>query len=740
MKGPAVGNFGPCSSPLVRKSFFLFQHFPFYNYWTQSRRNPMRYRILGPTLAIFLCFAGMAVKATTQTLPKTFKNPILSGFHPDPSICRAGDDFYLTNSTFEFFPGLPIYHSRDLVHWEQIGNALDRPSQLPLKGASDRGGLYAPTLRYWKGLFYLTCDNVSGGGNFIVTAKDPAGPWSEPVWLNDYGIDGSMFFDDDGKIYYDRAGADNGNGIAQAELDPSTLKLKTPFKKVWEYQGEWNEGPHLYKVKGLYYLMAATGGTESHHQEVAARSKSPWGPFEPCPHNPILTERDEPQSPIQCAGHADLIDSPDGTWWMVFLGTRPHKVMSVLGRETFLAPVHWTQDCWPVVGRNHHVSLDMEAPKLQAFPVKSPEPRTLFTSSGLGLEWLRIRNYDPRHFSLTERKGFLRIRTASACLNSRFEEPAFVGQRQTSFKFRARTQMEFKPLQDGEEAGLCIRANEDNHYEVGVGRFNGETRIFVRNRIKNREYLVVQMPVETLKVQLEISGNEDQYQFAWSNDGKAWRTIAACPSADLSREVAGGFTGTVIGLYATAKGKASDNYADFGWFEFHPGVAPEPIPLTHRPPPTPLVPSGHWRIRTGWEEFQDKDGSIWSSDIGFSGGDVARCWDTITGTQTQDLYQFERFGKDFSYSLPVLPGKYRVSLRFAEINVRKEGERLFDVLVNGKKFLSGFDILKEAGAFDKAVDKILTDIVPDADGMIHLRFVSSVQNAKVCALEITRER
>jgi alpha-N-arabinofuranosidase len=681
----------------------------------------------------------MANQADAKTLSKTFKNPILTGFHPDPSVCRVGEDFYLTNSTFEFFPGLPIHHSRDLVHWEFIGNALNRPSQLPLQGASDHGGLYAPTLRYWKGLFYLTCDNVSGGGSFIVTAKDPAGPWSEPVWLNDYGIDGSIFFDDDGKIYYDRAGADNGNGISQAELDPSTLKLKTPFKKVWEYPAEWNEGPHLYKIKGMYYLLAAVGGTESHHQEVAARSSSPWGPFEACPHNPILTERDDPHSPIQCAGHADLFDAPDGTWWLVFLGTRPQNGMSVLGRETFLTPIQWTSDGWPIAGHNHHVSMEMKAPNLKPFPVEPTQPRTLFDGAPLGPEWVYIRNFDPKNFSRREQKGVLRIRTAKDNLNTRFEVPAFVGQRQTAFRFSARTEMAFNPRQDGEEAGLCVRANEDNHFEIGVGRFDGEVRLFVRTRIKNREYLLAQNPVGSGNIQLEISGTEDRYQFAWSSDGKTWNSLAACPSADLSREITGGFTGTVIGLYATANGKASDNHADFAWFENQPGVVPNPIPLTLRPPPIPLIPSDHWRIRTGWEEFKDKNGLYWSSDIGYSDGEVARGWASIAGTDIQDLYQFERNGKDFSYSLPVVPGKYQVHLRFAETFLKNVGERVFDVLINGKKVLVDFDILKEAGACNKALDKIFKDISPDTDGMIHLHFVASVQNAKVCSIEITRQ-
>ena len=702
----------------------------------------MRLRSMWILLAVPLVLAGWAGKAVSKPVATTFQNPILAGFHPDPSLCRVGDDFYLTHSTFEFFPGLPLYHSRDLVHWELIGNVLTRPSQLPLKGASDSGGLFAPTLRNWKGTFYLICDNVSGGGNFIVTAKDPQGPWSEPVWLGDYGIDGSLFFDDDGKVYYHRAGADNGNGIAQGEINPGTLKLKGPLKKAWEYPGEWNEGPHLYKVNGAYYMISATGGTGSRHQEVVARSSSPWGPFESSPHNPMLTERDDPKSPIQCAGHADLVEAPDGTWWAVFLGTRPHKGMSVLGRETFLAPVTWTKDGWPIVGKDHHVALSMEAPKLKPFDVTAAPQKTVFDGSPMEPQWLHIRNYDPKNFSLEERKGYLRIRAAKDSLNSRWEEPAFVGQRQRAFRFTARTEMEFKPAQDGEEAGLCVRANEGNHDEIGIRRLEGKNQVFVRNRVLNREYLMAQEPVESDKVQLEITGSEEKYQFSWSADGKTWNPLAVSPSDELSREKAGGFTGTVIGLYATANGKDSQAGADFAWFEMHPGGVLRKAPLLEVQqkvvPPTPLAPSDHWRILTSREDYKDKAGLDWSWDAGYSGGDQNRSWNGISGTNDPELFQHERNGKDFSYALPVLPGKYQVRLKFAETAVRNKGERVFDVLINGKKVLANFDILQEAGGPNKALEKTFKDIVPDANGQITLQFVASVQNAKVCAIEIFR--
>ncbi len=699
----------------------------------------MRLKDLGFILAVSLCFIGMADQAVSKTMAKTFQNPILTGFHPDPSICRVGDDFYLTNSTFEMFPGLPIYHSRDLVHWAPIGNALNRESQLPLKGATDGGGLYAPTLRYWKGLFYLTCCNISGGGNFIVTAKDPAGPWSEPVWLGDYGIDGSLFFDEDGKIYYTRAGTEGENGIFQAELDPATFKPTAPFKLIWQYPDEWNEGPHVYKIKGKYYLLIAAGGTESHHQEVAARADSPWGPFEACPHNPILTERDDPQSPIQCTGHADLIEAPDSTWWLVFLGTRPQNGMSVLGRETFLSPVHWTKGEWPIAGNNHHIAMEMDAPQLKPFPVPPPPTKTLFNTASLGFEWLHIRNYDPKNFSLSDRKGFLRIRAAKDSLDLKSEEPAFVGLRQSAFRLTVRTEMEFAPVQDSEEAGLCVRANDDNHYEIGVGQFDGKTLVFVRNRVKAESFMVTQMPAQSGKIQLEISCLENQYQFAYSLDGKAWTPLAASASADLSREKAGGFTGTAIGLYASANGKESTAYADFAWFEMAPGAVSKQLTNFQKPTPTPLVPQDHWRIRAGGQDFKDKEGLSWSQDVGFSESDKTDTSRPISGTSDSELYQTERWGSDFGYNLPVPQGKYRVRLKFAETYIRKEGGRVFDILINGKKVLAHFDILKEAGAFDKAIDKSFADIQPDANGNIQIRFVSSVQNAKVCAVEITRQ-
>jgi len=276
---------------------------------------------------------------------ETYTNPVIPGGFPDPSICRVGDYYYTVHSTFEYFPGVPIFHSKDLVHWRQIGYCLTRESQLPLRKMRPGGGIYAPTLRYHDGLFYMITTNVDGGGNFYVTAKDPTGPWSEPVWLDKEGIDPSLLFDDNGKIYYTRHVGQADGYIAQTLLNIGEGKLEGELKKIWGGTGGiWPEGPHLYKINGKYYLMISEGGTSYGHMITIARSDSPWGPFEPNPDNPILTHKDREGNQFRALGHGDLVETPDG-WWIVFLGIRPQGGhYNHLGREMFLAPLEWNED------------------------------------------------------------------------------------------------------------------------------------------------------------------------------------------------------------------------------------------------------------------------------------------------------------------------------------------------------------------------------------------------------------
>ena len=289
------------------------------------------------------------------------KNPILRGFYPDPSICRVGEDYYLVNSSFAYFPGVPIFHSKDMAHWEQIGHVLDRESQVPLENVKHSNGIYAPTIRYYNETFYMITTNVSAGGNFIVTAKSPNGPWSEPYYLGEQaqGIDPSLFFDEDGSCYYvgTRPNPDgvryNGDWeIWLQQLNLNTMQLQGESKYLWKGALNsviWPEGPHLYKKDGYYYLMIAEGGTGPNHSVTIARSNRVDGPYENNPNNPILTHRHLGKKyPVTYVGHGDLVDDGHGKWYMVMLASRTFEGYTNIGRETFLAKVTW-EDGWPIV-------------------------------------------------------------------------------------------------------------------------------------------------------------------------------------------------------------------------------------------------------------------------------------------------------------------------------------------------------------------------------------------------------
>ncbi len=491
-----------------------------------------------------------------------YRNPILPGYHPDPSVCRVGEDYYLVTSTFEFFPGVPIFHSRDLVHWRQLGYCLTRPSQLPLEKACPSGGIFAPALRYHDGVFYLITTNVTGGGNFLVTAADPAGPWSEPVWIDPEEIDPSLFFDDDGAVYFHSTG--NG-GIRQFRIDPHTGQRLSDERIIWSGTGgRYPEGPHLYKIDGSYYLMIAEGGTEYGHMMTIARGTSPWGPFAPCPHNPILTHRNRGGHPIQGTGHADLVQAHDGRWWMVFLGFRPQCGMyHHLGRETFLAPVTWVEG-WPLVNGNGTVELEMATETLPAHPWPALPVRDDFDAAALALPWNYLRNPHPQEYSLTARPGWLRLHGSALTLDA-VDSPAFVGRRQQHLSCRVRTRLDADPS-DQDEAGLTVYMSPGHHYEIA--RSTG--KVFVRRRIGDLCALVAECPLAAGPVILGIDARPDCYTFVFSQDDTAPTELATGVARFLSSEVAGGFTGVYFGLYATGNGQPARTPADFDWFDYQP--------------------------------------------------------------------------------------------------------------------------------------------------------------------------
>ena len=509
---------------------------------------------------------------------KRFKNPVIPGFNPDPSICRVGNDFYLVTSSFEYFPGVPLYHSRDLVHWRLTGYVLSRDSQLDVRKSKSSGGIYAPTLRHDGQRFYMVTTHIDGGGNFYVTAERPEGPWSDPIWLDRDGIDPSFSFID-GTAYYTR----NGKGsdfdhplIYQGTLDPKARKIRVKPEPLWPGTGGiWPEAPHLYQRGEYFYLMHAEGGTAYDHSEIMVRSRSPFGPFEVCPHGPILGHRARKDHPIQATGHADLVDLPNGDTWAVFLAIRPKSGRHHhLGRETFLAPVTWTKDGWPTIGNHGHVELDMPGPALEPAPFPAPPARDDFDAPTLALNWNFVRNPNPDDWSLRARAGHLRLVGSKVSLDD-LGRPALVARRQEHFEFRARTRLDFEPNRKNEEAGLAVRANEDFYAAIAITRGSSGREAALRTRILGQSTLRSNTPLDAGPVELEVTASATTYEFFVDVGGKR-RSLGTLAAKELATEKIwrprhNYFTGAFVALYASGNGKRSSTPADFDWFEYLPG-------------------------------------------------------------------------------------------------------------------------------------------------------------------------
>jgi xylan 1,4-beta-xylosidase len=500
----------------------------------------------------------------------TFRNPIITGMNPDPSICRLGDDFYLVTSTFEFFPGLPIYHSKDLVHWKMIGYVLSRASNNPLTGAGSSGGQYAPTIRYNDSTFYVTCTNYGGQGSqgaFYVTAKNPAGPWSDPYWVDNWGVDPSLLFAND-SIYYVFP-----NDKAQFLLATLNLKTgkfhKTP-KVIASGTGSASpEGPHLYKINDYYYLMSAEGGTGDQHMEVIQRSKSPWGPYEVSPINPVISNKNVPSSPFQAIGHADLVQLPDSSWWLVCLGYRPKGGnYHHLGRETFLAPVTWNSDGWPKGGTNGVMNEEYPVPGLPEYIWEKDSVRDNFDSLKLSLNWNFLRNPHDADWSLTEKPGYLRLKGSKISLKEN-NSPAFVARRQTAFNMVASSSLSFTPEATNEEAGLLVRGDDANHFDLLITTMAGKRVVMLKKYLLGKVAAMNFKEIaDTGNIILRVSATDLQYKFWVQEEGKTATLMGTAATKDISTEVIGGFIGTYIGMYASGNGSVNKNPADFDWFDY----------------------------------------------------------------------------------------------------------------------------------------------------------------------------
>ncbi len=503
-------------------------------------------------------------------------NPILPGFYPDPSICRVGEDFYLVNSSFEYFPGVPLWHSRDLRNWRQLGHVLTRPSQLPLKaGIKPSDGIYAPTLRHHDGRFYMITTFMPEVGNFLVHTTDINGPWSEPVRLAQGGIDPSLHFEADGRCIF----TSNGTGWApvrgayQCEINPLTGEQLSPTRFIWPGTGgSYPEAPHLFRRGEFYYLMMAEGGTAECHMVTVSRSREPYGPFENCPHNPILTHRSL-MSPVQATGHADFVEDQNGRWWAVFLGYRyAEHGLHPLGRETYLAPVTWTDDGWPVVNEGLPLARSASGDTgLPAHPWPEAATRDDFDAPALGHDWVFARLPDPAAWSLTAQPGALTLR----CLAPSPDDLAsFAGvlRRQRHFEFTASTQLDFSPAAANEEAGLIVMMDHQHHYEIAVTQRDGGRAAIVQRRIGTLTAEVARLALGEGPVTLTLAGDRTHYQLGLiTAPGVPPQWLASGEVRYLCTEVTGGYNGVMLGVYATARGAAgSAQAARFNWFDYNP--------------------------------------------------------------------------------------------------------------------------------------------------------------------------
>jgi len=530
---------------------------------------------------------------------QTIQNPIIKGFNPDPSIIRVGEDYYIATSTFFWSPGVAVYHSRDLQNWDLIARPLNRLSQLNLYGVEPSGGVFAPCLSYCDGVFYLMYTNVLAHltdfmecHNYLVTASDIKGPWSEPVYIHSIGFDPSLFHDDDGRKYVQsvrrryRVDEDNCHmsGIIMQEYDPVSKSLVGPIKCICEGIGSGlhgAEGPHIYKHGGYYHLLIAEGGTQYGHATSMFRAKDIWGPYESHPDNPILTARDDLTLPLQRAGHSDLVDTPQGETYMVHLCGRPLPPdrRCILGRETAIQKAEWGKDGWLRLVNGYHPELNIPAPAGSG-PITPPVPvkkRYAFSlDTPLDPDFLFLRNRPAGHIlSLTARPGFLRL-IGQDSPNSRFTQTV-TARRQTAFNFIASTQVIFNPISERQMAGLIYIYDEDNFCYAHVTRNWHNENILCLMCMERKKAMFFQteaidLPPNGVTLKLDVRGDKGQFTY---NLGRKDQPLGPeIEASKLSDEYPyygdNAYTGAMVGM-ACHDMQYRNAIADFSWFEYIEG-------------------------------------------------------------------------------------------------------------------------------------------------------------------------
>jgi xylan 1,4-beta-xylosidase len=514
------------------------------------------------------------------------ENPVLKGFHPDPSFLRVGDDYYIASSTFEWYPAIRLHHSRDLVHWKLIGQVFTDNKQLDLTAVPNSGGIWAPSLSYCDGLFYMMYTVVytktgpfKDVKNYLVTAQNITGPWSQPVFINASGFDASLFHDDDGRkwvvnLQWDsRKGKSRFEGIVLQEYSPAQKKLVGSAKMILQKK-ILIEGPNLYKVNGWYYLMLAQGGTGWQHSIAMARSRNVEGPYELDPQDVVLTSRHDPKLELQKVGHGELVQAQDGQWYLAHLCSRPvgKNRRCILGRETAIQKCVWTEDGWL---RLHTGSIE---PQVQVPAPDVPVAQTVavpgkddFDSDVLHPDWSTLREpADASWLSLTERKGWVRLYGRQS-LHSFFQQ-SMIAKRLQSFQATAQTCMQFKPTHYGHSAGLICWYDTDNHYYLRVLYDNQKGKVLgivLTDDGKYDELTDSQVVIDGLEtIYLKAQIDYETVQFCYSTDGISWKKIGpALDATKLSDDYADKlkFTGAFVGLCVQDL-QGSGIHADFDYF------------------------------------------------------------------------------------------------------------------------------------------------------------------------------
>jgi xylan 1,4-beta-xylosidase len=506
-----------------------------------------------------------------------YHNPVQRGFFPDPSVVRVGEDYYMVNSSFQYFPAIPISHSKDMINWHLIGHAIVDSSYLDLADIPDSHGIWAPDIYFEDGRFYIIATlRLNGDGKrgnnvlrrqLLVSADRPEGPYCKPIWLEEDNIDPSLFRDDDGKLYMIIAA-----GVRAVHLSDDGSKIIGPAVTLWPGTGErCPEGPHLLKKDGWYYAVLAEGGTGYGHGINVARSRTMFGTYEPSPYNPVLRQTD-PDASLQRAGHGKPIQAQDGSWWMFYLcGRRNGGNYTTIGRESALDPIEFTEDGWFTVNGGKGPSTAQAVPKLlmYPFPVKS---RWDFDEEKLDLEWEFVRNPDTGSFSVTERPGWLRIYTRDGQLNERRAKNTLL-HREQELTYQAETKLSFMPSKDGEQAGLTCYYSTATYVRFSLCWEGGRKLQLVINRNHGEELKAELSQIRECDVYLRVEVEGLRRTFSYSYDGVEYHTVGVLENCiflcdegvpdDPKRH-----TGTLVGIYANNGGCGSRIPADFDYFSY----------------------------------------------------------------------------------------------------------------------------------------------------------------------------